>query len=690
MRATWSAEECARLAEELELDPRDPRAGTLYAARCIGSDESLVLHGGGNVSCKGEAKLPGGRRVAVVFVKASGRDLAQLGPADLPALELAPLKDLARLDDLPPGELGKVLMRSRLDPEGPAPSVEALMHAFLPDAVVLHCHADAILAFGNRPEGPAELGELLSPSFGLLPWRRPGFALAKELARLRAAEPALEGAVLLGHGLVTWGADAEEAFARLAGAVARVEREIERRLAGRPLFEAVAPPGRAELERRAADFLPHLRGRLARAPGGRPMLLAWRPEAEALAAAEDPRAPELFGAPPLTPDHLIRIKGPWLVCGLDEAGLERVLAAYIEDQRAYQAALPGGPPPGADLLPRVVLARGLGLVGLGRDAREARVAADLALCNLRGKGRAAALSRYEGLPWDECRALEYWELERAKLGAEGGALRGRVALVTGAAGAIGRAVCRALAARGAFVVLTDLEGDPLGGAAAHLEELGFGERIRALPMDVTDEASVTAAFAETVRATGGLDIVVANAGIAHVAPIAELDLADWRRVVAVNQTGTLLTFKAAAKILKAQAAGGALVLVATKNVPMPGADFVAYSASKAAAVQIARVAALELAPLGVTVNLVHPDAVFADERSGRSSGLWDAVGPARMRARGLDPAKLRDYYRGRNLLGVPVTADQVAEAVAFFAEGRTPTTGAALTVDGGHLGTFYR
>jgi len=286
--------------------------------------------------------------------------------------------------------------------------------------------------------------------------------------------------------------------------------------------------------------------------------------------------------------------------------------------------------------------------------------------------------------------MEYWPPERAKL--ESGpepTLARKVAIVTGAAGAIGRATSRVLLERGCHVVLTDLPGDPLDNTARELRDR-FADAVDAQPMDVTDESSVERVFAHTTLHFGGLDILVANAGIAHVGAIDSLELSDWQRVHAVNETGTFLCFRAAARVFRAQRLGGRLILNASKNVPAPGADFAAYSASKAGAVQVAKVAAIELAELGVTVNFVHADGVFEDETSGKSSGLWDTVGPDRMASRGLDAQGLREFYRNRNLMKVPVSARHVAEAIAFFAEARTPTTGAALTVDGGHRDTFYR
>jgi NAD(P)-dependent dehydrogenase (short-subunit alcohol dehydrogenase family) len=277
--------------------------------------------------------------------------------------------------------------------------------------------------------------------------------------------------------------------------------------------------------------------------------------------------------------------------------------------------------------------------------------------------------------------MEYWSLEQSKLGKEiEKPLGGQVALVTGAAGAIGYGICRGLLQRGCHVAITDLAGEKLDRFAAEFAGLDAA-RTMSVPMDVTEAASVARAFSEIIGHWGGVDLVVINAGIALAGPLAELELEAFRRLERVNVEGTLLTLAEAGRHFARQATGGDVVLISTKNVYAPGAGFGAYSATKAAAHQLARIASLEFAPIGVRVNMVAPDAVFSG--GGHQSGLWAEVGPGRMKARGLDQKGLEDYYRNRNLLKVRVTAEHVANAVLFFAARETPTTGACLPVDGG-------
>jgi len=296
---------------------------------------------------------------------------------------------------------------------------------------------------------------------------------------------------------------------------------------------------------------------------------------------------------------------------------------------------------------------------------------------------------YEGLPDLDVFDVEYWSLEQAKLGrgAEKPLAR-QVAVVTGGAGALGSAIAAKLLEAGAHVALLDLDEAALAATSERLAQRHGAASIEGIAADVTDEASLARAFAEVCRRFGGVDLAVANAGIARSAPLADLSLADWRRVQEVNSTGVFLTVREAARLMRLQATGGNIVVVSSKNVFAPGAEFAAYSASKAAAAQLGKVAALELAADGIRVNMVNPDAIFGTAEN--PSGLWREVGPDRARARGMAPEELPDFYRQRSLLKVPLTGEHVGNAVVFFASNQTPTTGAALPVDGGVPDAFPR
>ncbi|MBI4636980.1 MAG: SDR family oxidoreductase, partial [Candidatus Rokubacteria bacterium] len=341
-----------------------------------------------------------------------------------------------------------------------------------------------------------------------------------------------------------------------------------------------------------------------------------------------------------------------------------------------------------DPLPRVVLVPGLGMFTAGRDARTAGIVRDMYRHTIDVIGNASAFGRYLSLDPKDAFDVEYWPLELYKLtlAPPEKELARRIALVTGGASGIGRAVAGRLAVEGAHVVVGDLDEAGARRVAGEIVAAVGSGRAIGLGMDVTAEASVRAAFEETILGYGGLDIVVSNAGVAHSAPVARMDLRDWERSFAVNATGHFLVAREAMRLLQAQGLGGALVFVATKNVMSPGKDFAAYSAAKAAEAQLAKVLALEGAPHGIRSNIVNPDAVFQDSR------LWSPeVRRERAAAQGIDPAELEEFYRKRNLLGVRILPEDVAEAVLFLASDRSSkTTGCTLTVDGGVKDAFPR
>jgi NAD(P)-dependent dehydrogenase (short-subunit alcohol dehydrogenase family) len=342
-----------------------------------------------------------------------------------------------------------------------------------------------------------------------------------------------------------------------------------------------------------------------------------------------------------------------------------------------------------DPYPRIFLVKGVGLVALGFTRKAAQIGADIAEHAIQAKLLAMTLGKYVPISDSHMFDMEYWSLQQKKLGRTSpDLLQGQVALITGGGGAVGLGIADRLLAHGAAVVISDIDETRLQKVYSILAAK-YGEgRLEKICFDVTDYAAVEQAFAETSRWLGGLDLLVPNAGIAHVAKIEDLDPARLDQVMAVNLKGTFNVIKASIPIFKRQGTGGNIVAVSSKNVFDPGAAFGAYSASKAAVHQISKIAALELAELGVRVNLINPDAIFGDAEV--SSKLWELVGPERMRSRGLDPEGLKEYYRQRNLLKVQVLAEHVGNAVVFFASEQTPTTGATLPVDGGIPAAFPR
>lgn len=705
MRNRWSEAEAARRVEDWGRRHGEALALRAYASRLLGADPELVLHGGGNTSVKGTARDLLGDEREVLFVKASGRDLAAARPEHHVAVDLAAARRLAGLPaDLGDRELLRILRTTLLDPDAPHPSIEAPAHAVIPHPFVDHTHADAVLALTNRPDGEAVVRKALGgerDGIVVLPYATPGVPLARAVAEAVAARPEARAMVWMRHGLVTWGETAEESYGRTIELVSRAEEHLTHEMArtGRGNREAEPVPSEEEAGRRLVRLAPHLRRALS-APTGdpdrpwrRPILRADQ-SSEVLAALATPGLRELADSPPLTADHLIRtgprplwLEVPWEGDGEDpEAPRSRVaeaVAAWTAREREtlerHRDRLPAGAEPAA--LPRVVLVPGLGVVAAGATAAEGDLARDVALHAVAVKARMAAAGvEYQGLPEGDLVAQEHRPLQAMKVGREEAPLARTVALVTGAAGAIGSGLARALLEAGAHLAATDLPGERLDGLGRELGE-AFPGRVVAVPVDVTDPASVAAGFDAAAREWGGVDLLVLNAGAAHAAALEDLDPADFGRLERVNVHGALLPLSEAARRFRLQGTGGDVVLVSTKNVFAPGASFGAYSATKAAAHQLARVASQELAALGVRVNMVAPDAVFAEGE--RRSGLWREVGPSRMRARGLSEAELEAYYRDRNLLKARITARHVARAVLFFATRRTPTTGATIPVDGG-------
>jgi len=684
----------------------------IYTSRLIGADPELVLHGGGNTSVKGPYETLLGDEVEAIFVKGSGWDLDRLEPAGLPAMDLAYLRRLRALDALADEELVNELRTHLFDASAPNPSVETLLHAFLPHRFVDHSHADAVVALTNQPDGEAWVREALGQQVIALPYIMPGLPLAKAVADAYEARPDALGIVLCKHGLFSFGDDARESYERHIELVDRCEGHLRRCIGGRALFTPrySAPE---EPEKLVARVAPMLRGLLAEpvaesvavlvgqdACVRRRLVMDWRggPDELAFCASEEARA--LCRQGPLTPNHMIRTKAlplfvedpAWQSDEALRAQLAEEVASYRAAYDAYfeeQCRAKGALPTKLDSAPRVVLLPGAGALCFGKTKREARIAGDISEHTLRTKALAQAAGRYEALSASHLFDMEYWSLEQAKLGsASERPLERQVVLVTGGAGAIGVGIGEACAAAGAHVVLADIDAARAESAARALEERHGAGSALGLAMDVTDADSVRGSFDAVCTAYGGVDVVVPNAGIALVAPVAELTSEQVRRLTEVNYLGVVLCIREAARVFRAQGTGGHIVVNSSKNVFAPGADFGAYSASKAAAHQIGKVAALELAELDVRVNLINADAVFSEGEV--RSGLWEEVGPGRAKSRGMTLEELPEFYRQRNLLRTRVSGRHVGNAVVFFASNLTPTTGATLPVDGGVAAAFPR
>jgi rhamnose utilization protein RhaD (predicted bifunctional aldolase and dehydrogenase)/NAD(P)-dependent dehydrogenase (short-subunit alcohol dehydrogenase family) len=694
MENKWSEREASELAERCGARWGADLALRTYSSRLLGSEEGLVLHGGGNTSVKSTHTDLLGESVPAVFVKASGCDMSRAEPADHPGMALEPLRKLRALPELSDDAMLGELRARLFHFQSPTPSIEALVHAFLPPKYIDHAHPDAILALTNQSGGEKILRDALGKDVIVLGYVRAGFELAKKAAAAFEKNPKAAGMVWMHHGIVTWGETARESYDAMISLVTRAEKYLAKHAA--PSFKTSTSLETAQ--ERLSEAAPILRGLLARPlknPDRPYRRVILRPllDREILSLVDSERGKEIALSPPLTPDHLIFTKALplWIDApaygdpGALKKQLSKAVAGYAEEYDSYMARNAKRTKKEIsrfDSLPRVVLLPGLGALCAGGDSSEAAIASDITARTLAAKSRIAAMGSYQGLSEESLFDMEYNSFQRAKLASreEELPLSGHVGLVTGAAGAIGSGVCRGLLKEGCHVAATDISGSALDGLVDELRAK-FGDRVIGVPLDVTDPDSVSQGVEAVVRTWGGVDLAVVNAGAAAVASLAEMDVEKFRKLERVNVEGTLLVLRELARHFELQGTGGDVILVSTKNVFAPGAKFGAYSATKAAAHQLGRIASLELAPIGVRVNMVAPDAVFAD--GARKSGLWREVGPDRMRARGLDEKDLEEHYRNRNLLKARITADHVANAVLFFATRQTPTTGATLPVDGG-------
>ncbi|MBA4422471.1 MAG: bifunctional aldolase/short-chain dehydrogenase [Syntrophus sp. (in: bacteria)] len=697
MNNAWIEAEANDFVETYSAQWGNDLALLAYATRLVGSQPDLAMHGGGNTSVKGRVRTLAGDEVAALFVKASGLSMDAITPAGFVCLDQAYLKKLRALssctDEIMTGEF-----RTRmLKPSDALPSIETLMHAFLDSKAIVHTHPTAILTLAGRIGGEEALAAAIGDTIGMVPYVNSGLALGRAVADKYDRKKGCQAIVALHHGLITWGETPKQAYDRTIEIVGRAEETL--RAARRHLFSMNTKTDAETAQKRYTQIAPLLRGLLSPASADpdnpyEKITLVPLITQDTLEFLDSPQARELACTAPLTPDYLVRTKAYPLFIEKpdydDPDLLRRHLAGEIDSFRTrydaymkkYASRLPEFTGDGFDLLPKVLLLPGLGAVCAGPDLGTARIARDITGQTLFAKRTILETGgTYLGLTEDHLFDMEFRAFQRAKVAGKGPlSLRGSAAIVTGAAGAIGSGICDELLRQGCNVAVTDLAGEPLD-AMVHTLKGVYGDRVLGVPLDVTESASVSAAFEKTVAAFGGIDILVINAGLAHVSSLTEMDLEAFRKLERVNVEGTLLLLARAGELFRQQNIGGDIVLVSTKNVFAPGAKFGAYSATKAAAHQLCRIASIEFAEMGVRVNMVAPDAVFSHGE--KKSGLWAQVGPDRMKARGLDEKGLEAYYRQRNLLKAQVTAEHVARAVVFFVTRRTPTTGATLPVDGG-------
>jgi rhamnulose-1-phosphate aldolase/alcohol dehydrogenase len=672
----------------------------VYRSNLLGADRALANQGGGNTSSKETTLDHAGREQRVLWVKGSGTDLASITAAGFPGLrleEILPLRERESMDD---ATMVEYLLRCGLTPNQPRPSIETLLHAFISAPHVDHTHPDAIIALTSSPHGRSLAEEAFGAEAVWLDYQRPGFDMSKRIAELLDANPSARAVLLEKHGLVTWGDTHEESYHGTIEFVTRAVRAIERAAGGRFGLGGtkVAVLEDDDAEAVLSQALPVLRGALLADADG--VVLEVDRSPEAVAFASSVRAPDVsqIGAP--CPDHLINTKHKPLVVRFDPdadaaAALAEAFRTGVEEYSAwyreyYEANLDDEtrPFPIDPAGPRVVLVPGVGIVTAGSDAGRASFARDLYHRAIAVEDTADALGGFRSLSESEAFEIEYWPLERYKLAQAPprGELAGRVALITGGASGIGRATARMLAARGAHIVVADRNVAGIEEVAEELTAAYGARRALAVSVDVTSEEAVVEMTRRAVLEYGGVDILVASAGLATSAPITETTLADWEQNYAVLARGTFLAARETFRVLLDQGRGGSIVFVASKNALVAGANAAAYSSAKAATLHLARCLAEEGGPHGIRVNTVNPDAVI------QGSSIWSSDWKAeRANTYGVGEDELQTFYQARTKLGVAVLPEDVAEAIAFFAGPRSAkSTGNILNVDGGVTAAYPR
>jgi len=656
----------------------------VYTTRLLGGDPALVLHGGGNTSVKTRAEDLLGDSVDVICVKGSGWDMGDIEPPGLPAVKLAPLRRLLALPKLSDEDMVNYQRINLLDSAAPNPSVETLLHAFLPHKFVDHTHSTAVLALTDQPDGEALARDTFGSRMAYVPYTIPGFALAKSVAEIYQANPKVQGLILLRHGIFTFAENARDAYELMIEMVTLAEDRLKR--GKKSLVEAKLPPRLA----RVADIAPVLRGACAlvndKKEGlAKRQILDFRANEKILRYVNGVELARYSQQGVATPDHTIRTKNWPLIVPAPAADnladwektARAAVDAFVARYHAYFArnnARVNGVKKELDPYPRVILVPGLGLFGLGASAKDAAIAADIAENTVDVITDAEHGSSYRPISEEDQFDVEYWSLEQAKLGkAAEKKLARQIAVITGGGSGIGAATAKAMAREGAEVAVLDRDKD----AALRIAKQ-IGGHALGLACDVTDADGVRSAFDAVVEKFGGVDIVVSNAGAAWQGRIGDVDDKTLRQSFELNFFAHQNVAQNAVRVMKAQGTGGCLLFNTSKQAVNPGKDFGPYGLPKAATLFLVKQYALDHGKDGIRSNAVNADRI-------RTGLLTEDMVAARAKARGISES---DYMSG-NLLAREVTADDVADAFVFLALARK-TTAATITVDGGNIEASLR
>ncbi|WP_299202393.1 bifunctional rhamnulose-1-phosphate aldolase/short-chain dehydrogenase [uncultured Tateyamaria sp.] len=672
----------------------------LYRSNILGADKRVTNYGGGNTSAKVMETDPlTGQEVEVLWVKGSGGDIGSMtrdGFATLYMDKLHALKSLYRGVDFEDEMVGYLPHCTfRLNPR--AASIDTPLHAYVPRTHVDHVHADAIIAIAASENSKALTQEIFGERIGWLPWKRPGYELGLWLEAFCKDNPDADGVVLESHGLFTWGDTAHVCYDTTIDVINVATVWLNEKTQGVKAFGGARHDSLPAQERRAvaAQLMPAIRGFVS----GNQHMVGHFDDSDAVLDFVNARdMPSLAALGTSCPDHFLRTKIRPLVIDFDPAkgnvdevlaGLPAQIAAYRDDYAAYydRCKRPDSPAM-RDPNAVVYLVPGVGMITFANNKATARISGEFYVNAINVMRGASAVSTYQGLPEQEAFDIEYWLLEEAKLQRmpKPKSLAGRVALVTGSAGGIGAATAERYLREGACVMLADINAEGVEAVKDRLVQSLGADVVRATAMDVTDEAAVIRAMAETAVEFGGIDILVSNAGIASSAPVEETTLALWNRNMDILSTGYFLVSREAFKLMRAQDMGGAIVFVASKNGLAASPNASAYCTAKAAEIHLARCLALEGAEAGIRVNVVNPDAVL------RGSKIWEGEWlEQRADTYGTDKEGLEEMYRQRSMLKRSVLPEDIAEACYFFAsDTSSKSTGNILNVDAGNVQAFTR
>ena len=652
MKSAWNEAEAKKLNNDL-LELR------VYTSRLLGRDPDLVLHGGGNTSVKIKEKNIFGEEEEILYVKGSGWDLATIeGPGFAP-VKMEPLLRLAELDELSDMEMVRQCRMAMTNPFAPNPSVEAILHALIPYTFVDHSHADAVITITNTPDGEERIKEIYGPNMMIVPYVMPGFILAKEIHNMTQGVDwdSLDGMILLNHGVFTFDHDARKSYEKMIDIVSKAE-------------DYLANQGAGDLPDAQADAFDSLKMATIRRQlsevFGAPMLARLDANPKSVAFSKLPHVGDIGTRGSLAPEHVIRIKRTPIVLGKDT---EKDIAGFASDYDKYFKENNDGSQTQLDRAARWLIWPGQGSIIAGPTLKHIIIGEDVSQHTAKAIWQGEKLGEWKPLPPKDLFEIEYWSLEQAKLKKAGAAkpFQGKVALVSGAAGGIGKACVERLAAEGAAVVALDIN--------PAIESRFSQKEIFGITCDVTDSVQMKAAIDRTIAHFGGLDLLVMNAGIfPKSATIANMDEELWNRSMDINLTSHQRLLQLALPYLE-QGFDPAVVIIASKNVPAPGPGASAYSVAKAGLTQLGRVAAMELGGKGIRVNMIHPNAVY-------DTGIWtDEILQARAKHYGLTV----EEYKTNNMLKVEVTSKDVADlAVNMLGKTFSKITGAQVPIDGGN------